>query len=56
MTAVLLIIMSALCVYLAVTHLETASRMAELRAENTELRWKIANHNHPALRRAPWEN
>lgn len=33
-----------------------AAENADLAAENAELRWKLANQAHPALRRTPWEN
>lgn len=36
-------------------YVRVATENRELVAENIELRWQLANQNHPALRRSPWE-
>ena len=40
----------------ALAYGSAAAENADLATENAELRWKLANHTHPALRRTPWEN
>lgn len=55
MTIMLIAAILVACGY-ALAYGRAVADVEDLATENAELRWKLANHTHPALRRTPWEN